>query len=278
MIDDYLDSHDFADSTRDRYGRILARFFEEVEDPGGIDAGDLLSWVRSNPWGSSSRSVAVSIVKGFLSWRYGSGHPALSARVKAGRSKRQRSLDLDQVSDLLSIFDTSSPKGRRDLAMASLFLDTGLRVSEVARLDIRDLDLDRCRLQVIVKGGDWGDAVFSEITSNYLAAWIADRDLITPIKIRAVFVSTHRNRGNPMKRASIGRLVRDWGKSIGIELSPHDFRRTFATISTRAGAPSRILQKAGRWRSPSMVDRYTRAITQDDFRNYFPVKVVMGDY
>jgi len=278
MIDTYLNSFDWAASTRDRYAAILRDFLVTFPDPALIGPSDVLAWLKAHQWGPSSRALALSVVKGFLSWRFGALHPAMPTRVKRVKSPTQRSLNIDQVFKLLASFDTSKPKGRRDLSMAALFLDAGLRVSELARLDLRYVDLTLCSLQVIVKGGNWESGVFSEYTANFLASWLADRAQIVQPGVQAVFVSTHRDAGSQMGRGSIGRIIAGCAEAAGVErLSPHDLRRTFATISTQFGAPSRILQTAGRWKSPEMIERYTPAISQSDFRRFFPVAGVLDD-
>lgn len=275
MIDQYLSSFDYSSSTRERYRSILERFVLEVQDLEALQAGELLSWLRGQRWGPSSQSVGLYAIKGFLRWRFGSNHPALTARIKRRRSPEQRSLSGEQVLELLSCFDTSSIKGRRDLAMAALFLDSGLRVSELARLEIRYLDLDHGRLQVIIKGGDWGSGVYSQYTAALIGSWLADRDLIAAPGISQVFVSVKRGQG--LTRAGIGRIVSKWGQISGLgALSPHDLRRSFATLATRRGVPARVLMEAGRWRSPAMIERYTQAISQEDFRDYFPIPGIMG--
>ena len=53
-------------------------------------------------------------------------------------------------------------------------------------------------------------------------------------------------------------------------------RRTFATIAIKAGAPTRVVQAAGRWGDVSMVERYTADITADDFDRYSPVEALMN--
>lgn len=275
MIDKYLSAFDFALSTRERYRSILERFLADFQDPEDLQAGELLSWLHSQKWGPASQSVALYAIRGFLRWRFGSDHPSLTLKLKRRKSPEQRSLDADQVFALLSSFDTSSIKGRRDLAMCAIFLDSGLRVSEVARLDLRYLDLERCKLQVIVKGGDWGSAVFSEYTRNLISIWLSDREQLSAPGSSALFVGIRS--GEQLSRGGIGRIVSHWGKISKIgDLSPHDLRRTFATLATRRGVPSRILMEAGRWRSPAMIERYTRSISQEDFREYFPVNWVMG--
>jgi integrase len=67
------------------------------------------------------------------------------------------------------------------------------------------------------------------------------------------------------------------GVQAGIgPLQPHSLRRTFATLSLKAGAPSRLVQVAGGWASLSMVEKYSRALKPADFDGFFPVDRLMG--
>jgi integrase len=52
-------------------------------------------------------------------------------------------------------------------------------------------------------------------------------------------------------------------------------RRTFATIAIRNGAPTRVVQAAGRWADVAMVEHYTAAIEAEDFERYSPVESLM---
>jgi len=70
-------------------------------------------------------------------------------------------------------------------------------------------------------------------------------------------------------------MVKRWGLGIGIKLSPHDLRRSFATLSTLFGAPSRVVQVAGRWSTIEMVERYTREIDQSAIEPYLPVSKLL---
>jgi len=278
MIDDYLASFDWSFSTRKKYRGILSVFLAHNSDPEYMTPGDLLSWLEGrSTWGNSQRCAALSCVRGYLRWRYGANHPALVAKIKRVSPPLQRSLDGEQVFKLLSCFDTSTVKGRRDLAMCALMIDTGLRVSEVARLDLKYLNLEQGKLQVIVKGGSWESGVYSAYTASLIFGWLPDRAEIIAPGESAVFVGTHKRKGHRLTPGGIGKIVKKWGEVSGVgALSPHDLRRSFATLSTRRGAPTRVLMAAGRWRSSEMVYRYTRAITQEDFKGYFPVDGIMG--
>jgi integrase len=70
-------------------------------------------------------------------------------------------------------------------------------------------------------------------------------------------------------------IVRRWGEKLGFRLSPHDLRRTFTTLSLKNGAPSRLVQVAGRWSSIEMVERYSQAITPGEYDDYFPTSKLL---
>ena len=179
---------------------------------------------------------------------------------------------------MLQIFNTSIPKGKRDLAICSLFLDSGLRVSEVCSLELSRVHLHDFYCDVFIKGGHWERALFSEYTSSCIDNWLSIRSSFASPSCRSLFCSLGGNSsGSQLTREGLQRVVFYWGKEIGVKLSPHDLRRTFATLATIAGAPSRLLQAAGRWSDISMVERYTRSIQVEGFRPYFPVNFVMRD-
>ena len=253
-----------------RYISVLLTVPDEIED---WDLGQFHTWISNHHWGNNMQYTVSVIIRGYCRWRFGTGHPGSQVKVRRKRTGPQRALTLDKLNKLICSFDTMTPKGIRDLAIAALLVDTGLRSAEICRLDIGHLDLDRCKLAVITKGGNWGEAVFSEWTAQYLNSWLS----IRKTSCKNVFVSLGgKTRGQPITRTGLDMIMRDWAKAIGIgHLSPHDFRRTFATISTRMGAPARVLQVAGRWSDISMVERYTSTIEKEDFMPYFPMKAVM---
>jgi len=269
----WLSVNSFSPNTETRYLTALLRLAGDVPDLSALTAPGLRTWLDAQPWGSSARWVAFCACRGFLRWKFGPDHPALALKIKRQDSGPQRTLKKRQVQDLLASFDTTRPKGIRDLAICTLMLDSGLRVSEVCRLEVRHVDLEERNLKVVVKGGKWAEGVFSSYTALYLSNWLAIRgDYAAPL-VKTFFVGIGGNKpGTSLTRNGLQVIFRYWGKQAGIgPLSPHDLRRTFATLATRAGAPGRVLQAAGRWSNISMVERYTRAIDAVDFEPYFPV-------
>lgn len=264
-IENFLASFPFAETTKDSYRRILAQL-PPVEH---MQAADLLKFVSKPGWGNSQRYTALCACRKFIAWSFGANHPALTARLKRGNSKPQRVLSKEQALNLLASFDTSTPIGARDLALAALALDTGLRCSELCRLALENVDLLERHLKVIVKGGQWKTAIFSEQTALYISTWLHFRKSKGS---SALFLSFHHTRaGQGITREGLQGMVKQWGLKIGFKLSPHDFRRSFATLSTIFGAPSRVVQEAGRWTTLDMVEHYTESITAEAIRPYLPV-------
>lgn len=268
-VANFLASHPYSEATKNTYAAVL----EELapRDTSTWSASDLLSFVQREKWGNATQYVNLAACRKFIAWKHGASHPALNARVKRTKPKQQRALSIDQVIDLLASFNPHTAKGARDLALAALAIDTGLRASELARVKLADVDRSSRTLQVIVKGGQWGIAVFSPETANYLEKWLAFRKPADGVNNLFVSLRKNKHHGKALTVHGIKVTFKRWGLNLGFKLSPHDCRRTFATVSTILGAPSRIVQEAGRWSNIEMVERYTRTITAKAIEPYLPI-------
>jgi site-specific recombinase XerC len=278
-LERFLTENPFSACTRDRYQRALALLMKQHGNLKKLSAGELLKFLDSQGWGSSSRWVAFCATRRYLRWTYGNDHPALSLRIKRVDAPPQRSLRLEQVKQLMSSFDTRTVKGIRDLAICGLFLDCGLRVSEMCRLQLRYLDLERFSLQVVVKGGQWSYRVYCDYTAQWIDNWLQCRDKIARSGSPTVFVGIGGNTpGQSLTASGLRLVVRRWGLAAGIgALSPHDLRRSMASVATVLGAPEDIAMKAGGWRSHDVFRRYTVGVLVEDFRRWSPVRAAMDD-
>ena len=269
-VEGFLSSHPFSDTTIRTYLNILTRFSAEVEYPATMTAAELVRWVSKSEWGNARRCVAIACTKKYLAWAHGQLHPALGAKIKRIRGKVPRTMYRSQVMALLASFDTMSTKGARDLAIASLLLDTGLRESEICQLQQAYTDTEHRTLQVLVKGGSWEFAVFSEETAAHIENWKRFRQRLNPHG----FLFVHCKTGEGLTAPGLYSVVKAWGKKVGFALSPHDFRRTFATLASEGGAPDRVIMEGGRWKSTQMVTRYTRALKLESMRQWLPMKTL----
>lgn len=257
-------------------------FYNQFPDGDIKDADGLMvqSWLAKYPtWKSSTRYAAVAALRKFYKWRWGEFHPVAQMRVKRHDPGPQRTLDKDEVLSVLAALDTTTANGIRDLAILSLMVDTGLRASEVCNLEVSRLDLRKKRFTVQVKGGGFAEKLFFDYTSTCLENWLAIRPRLALPGVKTVFVSIGGKKpGLPITSSALRYLTKKLATLTGTNhFSAHALRRTFATLATENGAPSRVVQVAGGWKSIRMVERYTQTLKQDAIKPYSPVDRLMND-
>lgn len=221
----------------------------------------------------------VGAYRSFFAHVMGESSPAAAVPYPKVHTRRQRTLDAETAMKVLASCDTSTHIGTRNLAIFTLMLDTGLRSSEVCRLQLAKVDMAKRRLVVVVKGGNEEVGVFSRTTAANIGRWLSVRGEYVQPGEGALFLSlspTKKDRGARLTPDGLRIVFREVARRIGlVGFSPHDLRRTFATIAIRTGAPTRVVQAAGRWGDVSMVERYTADIEAEDFERYSPVEALM---
>lgn len=276
-VERFLVESKYSPNTEDIYSRMISEALDDLGELSDMNSSQFKVWlIGHDTWGQSTTWLAYCAVRAFLKWKYGKDHPALDLSIKREDAGPQRTLSVAQAQTIYTYLKSlTSTIGIRDLAIFSMLLDTGLRSSEICRLNRENLNLDTRILTVKVKGGDWGSAIYSEITTNHLIDWLHKRVDHTE-NTKAVFVGIKGIKpGTRITNSGLRVIVRRWGKRSGVgALSPHDFRRTFATISTILQAPTRLVQMAGRWSRLEEVERYTRGLQLLEFDQYLPMRKV----
>jgi site-specific recombinase XerD len=148
---------------------------------------------------------------------------------------------------------------RRDTAILMLFLDTGVRLSELADRRVGDLDLDMMVLHVRGKGDKWRSVPFGRTCATAL-----DRYLRAAAKHKGKTLDEDmwlwwgdRSRGQRLTHWGVGTMLKRRCAQAGIgELHPHQFRHTFAHMWKAAGGNEDDLMRITGWRSRQMLSRY----------------------
>jgi len=271
-IEDFLSSaHPYAETSKRTYRDVIPRILDQVPELPSLSAAELLRLLSKSGWQNARQCLALAAIKKYLTWAYGHQHPALTAKLKRIIGKPQRSLDPQVALKLLASFDPYTAKGARDLALCSLDLDTGLRESELCRLQLSDTDLEHRTLQVIVKGGQWEAAIFGENTAAHIERWLHYRRIADG----QGFLFTHVKTGRGLTPEGLYMIVKEWGRRIDIKLSPHDLRRSMAVIGVLNGTSERGLMEMGRWKSSEMIKRYTRNLRLEQMRGFLAVDHLM---
>jgi site-specific recombinase XerD len=232
-------------------------------------------WIALNKWRNSMAYQQATNIRLFSVWRFGENHPLARLRLRLEDPGLQRTLTEAEVKTLWDYLDKPIENNRsnaariRNKAILSLALDTGLRASELCRLDLKHLFLESRMLQVLAKGSKWRKCVFSEVTAERLREWLSIRGALA--RCETVFIGFKNNDlGKPLTRHGLLLAMHNLGEVNGMYLTVHSLRRTFATLAIRKGASTRLVQVQGGWSDIKLVERYTQALTPDDFVGFFP--------
>jgi site-specific recombinase XerD len=137
-----------------------------------------------------------------------------------------------------------------DKAIISLFADSGLRLAELANINPNNIDWQNRLIKVKCKGNKEGLAVFGQRTERLLKEWLAQYKAD--------------DRLWDIDYYGIDTVIRRLGRKIGLRLSCHMFRRTFASILAKRNVDSLHIMRLGRWSSIAMVERYTASVKFED--------------
>ena len=164
--------------------------------------------------------------------------------IKAPKKTRKlpKTLDVDQIKSLLEA-GTNSTIEIRDLAMFELFYSSGIRLSELAQLNLTDIDLTDKSL--MVRSGKGGKSRMLPIGSKAVAAintWLEHRIKSITSTETALFIST---RGTRLGQRSIELRLKQWCKKKGIaeNIHPHMLRHSFATHLLESSQDLRAVQE-----------------------------------
>lgn len=154
-------------------------------------------------------------------------------------------LSIEEIDAIEAQIDTSTPAGRRNLAIIEMLYSCGLRVSELSNLKISNLALDQEFISVFGKGDKQRLVPIGEGSIEIVKDWINDRmemDNVKDSERDYLFLS---NRGKHISRITIFVLIKDLAEKAGItkNISPHTFRHSFATHLLEGGADLRSIQE-----------------------------------
>lgn len=168
---------------------------------------------------------------------------------------------------LLAAATGDSPLGRRDRAMLELFYASGLRLSELAGVDLEDINLSAKMVRVLGKGGKQRLVPFNTSAAKAIRVYLNDRELLVRGQAgRAGRAAKDRReplfvnyRGTRLTVRSIDRLVRRYvaASSTRMGISPHALRHSFATHLLQRGADLRAIQELLGHARLSTTQRYT---------------------
>jgi len=163
-------------------------------------------------------------------------------------------LERDDARRLLKSCEGKDFVSRRDTAMIRLFLDTGMRLSELSNLRVSDLELDQDVALVLGKGRRPRSCPFGSRTGQALDRYLRARSGHAQAASPALWLG-EKNKG-PMTSNGVAQMIRRRGSAVGLDLHPHQLRHTFAHQWLAEGGNEGDLMRLAGWRSRQMLERY----------------------
>ena len=224
-------------------------------DLGGLDVAALRSWLaRQRTLGRARSTLArrASAARTFTAWAHRHGLIAADPGGLLGSPKARRELPgvlaVDAATAVLDAVAAAAadgdPVGLRDRALLELLYATGIRVSELVGLDLRDVDRHRRVVRVLGKGRKERSVPFGAPADAAVHDWLVRGrpHLALPAAGDAVFVGV---RGNRLGARAAREIVHIRFRAVpgAPDLGPHGWRHAAATHLLDGGADLRSVQE-----------------------------------
>ena len=271
-------------NTLQAYRRDLESYAESLAargilTPEGIGPEDVTAFAHDlrtrpdRPLAASSMARMLSTVRGFHRFLVDESLVAVDAAAETKPPKLAmrlpKAISIEQMESVLNAVGGDDPQSLRDRALLELLYATGARVSEAVALDVDDLvDGDIVRLfgkgskQRIVPVGSFARAAIDAYLVRARPGFSV-RGTATP----ALFLGA---RGQRVSRQNAWLIIRAAAEKakLGVEISPHTFRHSFATHLLAGGADVRVVQELLGHSSVATTQIYTM-VTADTLRDMY---------
>jgi len=250
----FLLSEGLSNGSIAEYSRILRQFLCDCPNPLSASTDDIVRFLSKRCWSPATTQLVLAALKRFFRYLYTEGFrsddPTAFLQPPKVPKPLPRYLSQTEVAQLLDRLREVWIYGRkrkhrefrltiRDAVILELLYSTGMRVSELVKLKVSDLDLDAQTVRVNGKGGKERLCFFGRVAKERLAAWLDERQRWLQVKKVAsdwLFIGK-RSPLRPLRRETVIRLVgRYSAATIGKRISPHWLRHSFATHLLERGA------------------------------------------
>lgn len=272
MMEEYIDrfiinlkvAKGLSRNTYESYGRDLQKFADFVAGrrcgesaPDSIGESDIRDFISSlERSGLSRRSIVRAMValRQFFKFCLAGGliekNPMFNIEMPKFISRLPAYLTIKEVVALLNSPDPETPQGIRDSAMLELLYASGLRVSELVKMRIDEVNLAKGFIMPIGKGNKQRIVPISEPAIEKIGKYITE---VRPLYLKKLRLKNMKSGldtlfltawGKGMTRQAFWKLIRNYANKAGIKkrISPHKLRHTFATHLIEHGADLRSIQ------------------------------------
>lgn len=254
LIMEYLEflevERGLAQNTLEAYNRDMIQFFDFIEAQNVSDINQIkrihinlyLKFLKENNLAPTSLSRKIASLKGFFSWLNSmqklNYNPTLSIEQPKLSQKLPKVLSSEEVSTILK-----SKLSKRDKAIIEVIYAAGLRVSELCGLKMTNIDLNSRFVRCVGKGSKERIIPIGNMAVKAVKSYLKERDyILKKNQIQTPFIFLREN-GKQITRSDVYLIVKNLGKLINKEITPHVLRHSFATHLLENGADLRVVQE-----------------------------------
>lgn len=153
-------------------------------------------------------------------------------------------LSIDEIKNLLSVFDETKPTEYRDKTMVLVMYCAGLRVSELINLEKRSINFEEKLITLKGKGNKERFVPLNDIALEYLNNYLS-QNKNNKVFSKSKYLFINKKDGKPLTRQYFFVELNKYAKRAGIDkkISPHTLRHSFATHLLENGADLRVVQE-----------------------------------
>ena len=269
-------------NTAEAYAKDVNQFIEFRADAQHPEAGDdwgsvdyrlvrgFLGHLARLKYAKSTVARKLAALRSFFRFLMQEGvveqNPAALAATPKQDQRLPNYLYEQEVSALIEAPDTATPLGQRDRVILEVLYATGVRIGELVRMELPDVDLERREIRVVGKGNRERIVLLGERAAAVLRTYLAEgrsqllREGSAPDQA-AVFLNT---RGGRLSVRGVQQRLHKYVLEAGASqrITPHAFRHSFATHLLDAGADLRSIQVLLGHRNLGTVETYTHVTTE----------------
>ncbi|MCF0117643.1 MAG: site-specific tyrosine recombinase XerD [Bacilli bacterium] len=242
-----------SSNTIENYRYDLMSFFNyrypSIMKTDDINKDDLVSYIRyQSKIGIDASTInrRISSIENYLLFLQRENIIKIEI-AKITRPKQKKALPVylteEEVFRLLKAPNLMKLSGIRDRAILELMYSSGLRVSEIIKIERQMINLDAYEVRIIGKGNKERIIPIGEYSTTYMAKYINEvRNQNIGRSSKYVFLNQS---GKPLTRQYIFKIIKNYAIQEGItkKISPHTLRHSFATHLIENGADLRIVQE-----------------------------------
>jgi integrase/recombinase XerD len=250
-----------------------------IVSPVAIGADDVSAFSRElrtrtdAPLTASSTARMLSSVRGFHRYLLDEEQVAVdvAAATKPPKlaSRLPKAISIEQMASVLDAARGETPQALRDTALLELLYATGARISEAVDLNVDDV-IEGDVVRLFGKGGKQRIVPLGSYARAAIDAYLVRARPVFSVRGTSTPALFLGSRGQRVSRQNAWLILRAVAEraNLGIEISPHTFRHSFATHLLAGGADVRVVQELLGHSSVATTQIYT-LVTADTLRDMY---------